>query len=212
MNLLVFDFDGTIADTLEAIVTMSNYLAPQYGLKPATPEELTELRDLSFDQLISRADVPLLPLFRLLRRVRRELQKEIAQLSPFPNMAETLRLLAEQGQSMGILTSNSVENVRVFLQVHQLEASFEFVQGGTSLFGKSRRLKKLMRQRNLLPSELLYIGDETRDVDASRRIGIPVAAVTWGFNSRQALLRHDPDFVLERPSELITIVNGQKSR
>lgn len=210
MTLLVFDFDGTIADTLEAIVAMSNRLAPQYGLKPATPEELTELRDLSFDQLMRRVDVPLLPLFRLLRRVRRDLQAEITQLRPIPNMADTLRTLNELGQPMGILTSNSAENVELFLRAHQLETSFQFIQGGASIFGKTRVLKKLMRQRSLNPSDLIYIGDETRDIEASRRIGIPVAAVTWGFNSRQALLRHQPDYLLDEPIDLVAIAKGQK--
>ncbi|PSN17076.1 carotenoid oxygenase [filamentous cyanobacterium CCP5] len=210
MTLLVFDFDGTIADSLEAIVAMSNRLAPQYGLPPASLEDVSELRDLSFNQLMRRIDVPLVPLFRLLRRVRRELQAEIPRLSPIPEMAETLQTLSQQGQVMGILTSNSAENVRIFLRIHQLESSFEFIQGNASIFGKSRIIKRLIRQRSLSPAELIYVGDETRDIEASRRAGVPVAAVTWGFSTRRALVKNSPTYVVDRPAELLTIVKTHR--
>lgn len=206
MTALVFDFDGTIADTLGAITNISNRLAPQFGIPPATEEDIQAYKNLSAEELVRHTDISLLKLLRLLRRVRKELQAEIPQLDLIPQMGDTLSRLAKQGQPMGIVTSNSADNVRLFLEVHQLDAYFHFVHTGASLFGKSRVLRKVLRQQGLDPAKVLYVGDETRDVDASHQVGMAVAAVTWGFNSRQALERHKPDFLLTRPEELLRVV------
>lgn len=207
MTTLIFDFDGTLADSLEAIVEISNRLAPQYGLKPATAAELVQFRDLSADQFIRRSNIPLLKLLRLLRRMRRELQAKVPELDPIEGIEPMLMALHAQGHNMGIVTSNSFGNVQMFLAIHGLESYFQFIQGGVPLFGKGRVLRQLMRQRRLVPSKTLYVGDETRDIDASRRIGLRVVAVSWGFNSRQALERHQPHFLIDSPAQLLEVAN-----
>lgn len=207
MTTFLFDFDGTIADTLGAIVEISNRLAPQFGLPPATATELTMLKDLSAEQVLQHTHVPLLKLIRLLRRVRQELQADIPSLGLNPGMAEVIQALQQQGHHLGIVTSNSAENVQLFLSVHDLQPCFKFVETGASIFGKNRVLKQLLRRQRLQPSQVIYVGDETRDVDASRRVGIRVVAVTWGFNSRKALERHRPDFLIDVPQTLIEIAS-----
>ncbi|MBD0266903.1 MAG: HAD hydrolase-like protein [Cyanobacteria bacterium Co-bin8] len=207
MTTFLFDFDGTIADTLGAIVEISNRLAPEFGIEPVTTEEIKRLRDLSAEQLLRQTHVPLLKLVRLLRRVRRDLQAEIPHLSLNPGMAEALLKLKSEGHCLGIVTSNSAENVHLFLEVHSLQPCFQFVETGASVFGKNRVLRQLLRRQRLKPAEVLYVGDETRDVDASHRVGIRVIAVTWGFNSRVALERHRPDFLIDVPQTLIEIAS-----
>jgi phosphoglycolate phosphatase len=207
VTTFIFDFDGTIADTLGAIVGISNRLAPEFGLEPATAAEIKRLQDLSAEQLLRQSHIPLLKLVRLLRRVRRELQAEIPRLTLNPGMAEALQKLNREGHCLGIVTSNSTENVSLFLEVHGLRPCFQFVETGASVFGKNRVLRQLLRRRRLNPAEVIYVGDETRDVDASHRVGIRVVAVTWGFNSRAALERHQPDFLIDVPQTLIEIAS-----
>lgn len=207
VTTLIFDFDGTIADTLGAIADISNRLAPSFGLEPATPEELVAFKDFSVEQLIRQSKVPLLKLLRLLHRLRRELQAEIPHLPVNPGMAETLALLHQQGHTLGIVTSNSEANVQLFLAIHGLTPYFQFIHTGASILGKSRVLKQVMRRQRLQPETVLYVGDETRDVDAAHRVNIRSIAVTWGFNSRRALERHHPDYVIDLPQSLIEIVS-----
>lgn len=207
MTTFLFDFDGTIADTLGALVDISNRLAPDFGIKPATTDELKALKDLSAEQLLRQSQVPLFKLVRLLRRVRWELQSEIPKLHLHVGMEEALSKLYQQGHSLGIVTSNSADNVYLFLQVQGLTSYFRFVETGVSLFGKNRVLKQLLRRQRLKLGEVIYVGDETRDVDAARRVGMRVVAVTWGFNSRRALERHCPDFLIDMPQTLIEIAS-----
>ncbi len=67
-----------------------------------------------------------------------------------------------------------------------------------------------MRKKQLTPEEIIYVGDETRDIDASKKINIKVIAVSWGFNSGEALSRHKPDFLIHQPSELIEVTSSLK--
>ncbi|HEY9736021.1 MAG TPA: HAD-IA family hydrolase [Trichocoleus sp.] len=207
MAIFLFDFDGTIADTLGALVEISNRLAPEFGIKPATAEELKALKDLSAEQLLRQSRVPLFKLVRLLRRVRRDLQSEIPKLHLHAGMEEALSKLHQQGHLLGIVTSNSADNVYLFLQVQGLTPYFRFVETGVGLFGKNRVLKQMLRRQRLKLEEVIYVGDETRDVDAAHRVGMRVVAVTWGFNSRLALERHRPDFLIDMPQSLIEIAS-----
>jgi phosphoglycolate phosphatase-like HAD superfamily hydrolase len=85
---------------------------------------------------------------------------------------------------------------------------FSFIYSETSLFSKDKSIRKLMKQNNLNLDEILYVGDETRDIEASKKIHIKVIAVTWGFNSGEVLAKHNPDFLIQQPSELIEILGS----
>ena len=80
--------------------------------------------------------------------------------------------------------------------------------GGLPLFGKERVLRQIIRKNQLNPAQVIYVGDETRDVEAARKTAIRVIAVGWGFNTSQALARHQPDFLIQRPGELVEVVAG----
>jgi phosphoglycolate phosphatase len=56
---------------------------------------------------------------------------------------------------------------------------------------------------------VIYVGDETRDIEAARKIQIQVIAVSWGFNSREVLAEQKPDFLISHPSQLIEVVRGE---
>ncbi|NJN01587.1 MAG: HAD hydrolase-like protein [Leptolyngbyaceae cyanobacterium SL_1_1] len=142
----------------------------------------------------------------MIRRLGVELGREIESIELIPGMLPVLHQLAHSHQ-LGILTSNTASNVERFLQHHKINALFSFVHTGTRLFGKQRALRRIVRQYDLIPTSTLYIGDETRDVEAAHAVGIAAIAVTWGFNSYQALLTKRPDFLIEQPEKLVTIAD-----
>ncbi|MFE4107579.1 HAD hydrolase-like protein [Almyronema epifaneia] len=206
MSTLIFDFDGTIADTLETVFRITNQLAPRYGYRPTTPEQLAVLQDLNMQQILQKVSVAPWQLPFIVRRLSVELNREIGSIDLIPGMLSVLTQLASDHQ-LGILTSNTAGNVERFLQNHQIDTLFSFVHTGTRLFGKQRALQRIVRQYDLLLSNTLYIGDETRDVEAAHAVGVAAIAVTWGFNSYQALLAKRPDFLIDRPDQLLPIAN-----
>ena len=67
-----------------------------------------------------------------------------------------------------------------------------------------------MMQRHLKSQEILYVGDELRDVKASQKAGIPVAAVTWGFNSRESLAASKPTYLFDRPIDFFQLLTDSR--
>lgn len=208
VKVIIFDFDGTLADTLDALVRITNRLAEEFGYQTAAPEELSTVRALSSREIVKKSGISFLKLPFLLKKIREELQPEIQTLSPIPEIKEALIELKREGYCLGILTSNSENNVKTFINNQGMQDIFSFVYSETSIFSKDKSLKKLMRKNHLNSEEVIYVGDETRDIEASKKINIKVIAVTWGFNSGEVLAKHQPDFLIHEPSELSNVLLG----
>src|SRR4030067_1015829 len=97
------------------------------------------------------------------------------------------------------------ENKKIFLEKNKMDF-FDFLNCGTSLLGKGRILSKVIKERKYIKENVIYVGDEIRDIDAARKIKIKVAVVTWGFNPKEALIKYNPDFIIEKPEELLLLV------
>ena len=106
---------------------------------------------------------------------------------------------------MGIITSNSKKNVEKFLKKHNLNDIFDFIDSSTRILGKSYQIKSIIKKHRLDKDSVLYIGDETRDIEATKKVGIKVAAVTWGFNSSERLSQFSPDYLIDEPEQLIRV-------
>ena len=208
MAIIIFDFDGTIADTFDAVLKIINRLSGDFGLKPLKPEDVKRFQNLSSREVVRQSEIPLVRLPFLLRRLKAELNREIHQLKLIPGMSDTLVALKQQGNHLGIVTSNSQENVTTFLENHALKEMFDFIYSGTTIFGKGRVINRIVQQKHFNPRNVIYVGDETRDIEAAKKIPVVVVAVSWGFNSEQALAQHHPDFLINQPSELINVING----
>ena len=141
----------------------------------------------------------------ILAKGRSEMKRQIKNIPLFEDWKPVLPQLVTQGYRLGILTSNSTHNVRSFLRHHQIQ-HFEYIVSSASLWGKARRLTKLLRSYDLSHSQILYVGDETRDVDASKNLGIQVVAVSWGFYPKEVLKAHGADYCIDHPQELLTVL------
>ncbi|UBF28087.1 HAD-IA family hydrolase [Kovacikia minuta CCNUW1] len=206
MKEIIFDFDGTIADSFDVVLTASNRLATEFGYPAVRPEDAKQLQNLTSREILRRSGVSLLKLPFLLRRLRLELNREICRLEPIPGIKEVLQDLKQAGNQLGIVTSNSQENVIAFLNAQNMNDLFGFVGSGLTLFGKDRIIRRILRQQNLDPAIAIYVGDETRDIEAARKIGIRVISVSWGFNSSEILAAHRPDFLIDHPAELLEVM------
>jgi len=212
IKAIIFDFDGTIADTHDALVEITNRLSGEFGYKPLEKEELTFLKNLSSREIIKKSQISPLKIFFLLRRVRTELGKEIKSLHPVTGIENSLEQLKKQGYQLGIVTSNCKENVIAFLENNQLDSIFNFIYTDVSLFGKHKVLNQIIRQYRLKNDEIAYVGDETRDIHCARKSGTIAIAVGWGFNSPSVLAAHQPDYLIEHPRELIEAVKAPELR
>jgi len=198
---VLFDFDGTLADTFSAGIEILNTLAAEFRFRALPAEEVPLARDLSTRGLMKHLGIPRIKLAQISKRGTEEIGKRIDSIVPLPGMPELVRTLHAQGFQLGILTSNSETNVRAFLKNHDLEV-FEFVRSSSKLLGKASVLRRLMRELHLKPRQIFFVGDELRDIEAAQETGVHIAAVTWGYNSTPALTGAAPDYLFNQPSEI----------
>jgi len=205
-EVLVFDFDGTLADTLEAARSIFNRLAPDYGYETISPEKIPELRHLNLRRLLKTLGVRQRSLPGLMKKGKAMLRDQLGELSPCPGVFEALPAMRGSAVKCGVLTSNSEGNVDIFLKRHGVRHHFDFIISCRRLKGKARYLKAIAQECSVKPEKLFYVGDEVRDVKACRKAGVPVVGVTWGFNSREALEKSGPGLVVDHPEELLAAI------
>ncbi len=205
---LIFDFDGTIADTLElALGVYNKKIVPRYNTKRATREDLEYIRNQKPSRkLLKEYNISLFQLPFIIRKGRIELKKEINKAKLQPGIEELLRKLEDY--PLGILSSNSEENIKSFLARHKLLNVFRFFYCSSPLFRKDKIIKKILKERNLNPERVFYVGDEVRDIVSANKAGIKTIAVTWGFNKREVLEKTKPDYLVEQCSDILEIINS----
>ena len=93
-----------------------------------------------------------------------------------------------------------------FLKNNDLAHFFDFVNAGTTLFGKSRIINRVLREHHWAAEEVIYIGDETRDISAAKKSRLTMISVGWGFSYPAILQEYQPDFLVYHPSELMTAI------
>ncbi len=201
--LLIFDFDGTLANTIETGIAIYNEFAPSYGLKTVTPSEVAELRKLNTRALLDHVGISRLMAVKLGAHIRRVLHERMDSVEMIAGTRDMILGLAAEGFHLGIITSNSAENVRTVLRRFDLLDSFRFVEAGVSLFGKAQRILNALRKTGTPAARAMYVGDETRDMEAARKAHVSGIAVCWGTNGREAMETEGPDYCIDDPHELI---------
>jgi phosphoglycolate phosphatase-like HAD superfamily hydrolase len=205
MANIIFDFDGTIADSFEVIVSIIKKLT--HVRSNLDEESMYDLRQLPISAIMKKLKVRSWQLPLLLLRGRYMMKQRIKEIKLFDGMVKTLEELHAEGHNLFIVSSNSSRNVIELLKQHHLEESFVDIEGGVSLFNKDRALTKLVKRNSLDSRETWYIGDELRDIDAANTTQLRSIAVTWGFTDKSTLISHQPTAVAEKPTDIMTILN-----
>jgi phosphoglycolate phosphatase len=204
IKMLIFDFDGTLADTFQHTMRITNILSDEFKFKKVHQHEIEYLKGKTIHEIIKHLNVPVMKIPRIVTKARREMHKQIDSIQPIEGLKEILPLFKQAGLRMGILTTNSQENVEKFLAMHDLKI-FDFIVSTSRVWGKNHGINKLIKQENLSVDDILYVGDETRDIEAAQKAGVRVVAVTWGYNSHNVLEKFQPDFIAHTPAELLDI-------
>lgn len=203
MNL-IFDFDGTICDSYETVLGIANDFLVKHNKPPIRTDEIEEYRNKGLKKIISERKISKLKIAKLIIDGRKKMSKYIPRLRSFDGLPEVLEKLSKK-HKLAILTSNSKDNVEVFLKKHNLDKSFDFIHSESDLFGKHKKLKKAISKYSFNSNETYYIGDETRDVEAAKKAGVKSVAVVWGYESKEVLKNANPDLLVSNPKELLRI-------
>ena len=204
-SILVFDFDGTIADTFDLMLRVSKTLSEKFKIRQIERREIEAFRDKTSWQIIQALKIPLWKIPLMIQKARSEFAKQMASVTPFPQMTQVLHQLKSTNCQLGIITTNSSANVNLFLKNYGLFL-FDFIISTSRISQKHKHLKQIKKNLSVDHS-MIYIGDETRDIEAARKAEVTSVAVTWGYNSQKALKAYKPDYLVNTPQELLEVLN-----
>lgn len=204
LKTVILDFDGTIADTINLLVSMYNESANKYGMVALTPEQVEELRYKPANEVIKALKMPRLKFWRLGIGIMRDMLPRMDKVAVFPQAVEMIAYFRQQGYDIAIISSNRKRNIVRFLQKE--DYGITEVHGYSLFLSKGRLIKRFMRKRNLQAENVLYVGDEIRDIEAARIAGVEVMSVSWGYNKREALAAANPDYLVDSVEQIKEIV------
>ncbi len=194
---IVFDFDGTMADTYNNVLDIANDLKKD-GYKEIN---FKDIREHGFRYLIQKSGIPLRKIPKFVYQIKSKLKKE-NNIKLFPGILDVFKEL-NKSYNLGIVSSNSEENVKIVLKRYKIENLFNFIYSDSFLFGKHLVLKRMCKKYKINPDDIIYVGDEDRDIIASKKAKIKIMAVTWGFNSEKLLKKNKPDYLVNSPKEIL---------
>jgi phosphoglycolate phosphatase len=209
IDTIIFDFDGVIADsgaifteTLEEILKRP---------KPFTDEEIKQMRNSSTREIIKMLEVKKWQLPTIMIKGKRGIAAKMHTVEVFKDMPEAIKALHADGYKLYILSTNNDKAIRGLLDKYGLTNYVSGVYSATSLFGKAKRLKALLRKENVDKDQCVYVGDETRDIEATKQVGMYCVAVEWGYSAPSALKSYAPEAMASHPRELRDKIKGMNS-
>ncbi|UTA55023.1 HAD-IA family hydrolase [Lysobacter soli] len=198
--LVIFDFDGTLADSFPFFVKAQHALAQRHGFTAIDEARVDDLRRLGTRELLQELKFPTWKVPIVAADFIR-MMRGAPPVPLFPGVADVLRQLRERGARLAILTSNSVENVRRVLDAELMEA-IELIDGGAHVLGKHRRIARMLKQAKADASQAIYVGDQVSDGEAARRVGVAFGAVGWGYSHADTLRAMGAEEFFETVPEL----------
>ncbi len=209
-RLVIFDFDGTLADSGDWMIRTLNEVAEQFGLRRVSDEEIAMLRGRSSADIIRYLRVPVWKLPGIAAEMRRRVARNLDQIKLFDGVDPLLKTLHSAGIRLAVASSNSEDNVRTLLGPANA-ACIDAFECSASMFGKAHKLRAVMQRLKVAPGQTLCIGDETRDIEAAREVGVDSGAVTWGYATADILRQSKPTHVFESLAQIAEIVSEAHS-
>ncbi len=203
-NAILFDFDGTLADTIAINHLIMNKLSKKYKFRQLSHDDIKKLKELPAKQILAYMGIAKYKVPFVMAAGKLALKEHMDDIPLSGQLNASLNKWSV-AYKMGVVSTNSGKNIQRFLTNHELEC-IDFVYADARLSGKARLIKRAIKKQRLNKAKTLYIGDEIRDIKAARDAGVAIIAVCWGYNSKAALQAHQPDYLVESVDELESAV------
>ena len=200
IKLVIFDFDGTLADSFPWFLDVFDTVADHFGFRRLDRANIEALRHLDARELMRRHGVPLWKVPMIAAHARTLQGRDLHRIRLFDGVSEVLGHIAARGVQTAVVTSNARTNVETVLGPSATH--IRHYACGASIFGKAAKLTAVMKAARARPEETLAIGDEVRDIDAARACGLITGAVAWGYSAPERLAADRPDYLFETPIDI----------
>ncbi len=176
IKTIIFDFDGTIADTLNITIKAANELSDKFKYEKIIFSK--NLKDVSLRSFLKdnlKINFFLLPYYYFL--IKKTINLKSNKIKSFNKIPEVINELSKEYRIV-ILSSNSRRTIELTLKSNSINISnINIITAG--LFNKHVYLRKIMKKFNLKLDEVIYVADEIRDIESCKKINIKIIAVSW---------------------------------
>ena len=205
-NLLLFDFDGVLADSLDLYAEA----VARCLLRIGTPivknrEDYLALFEGNFYESMAAKGVDLAAFAGAAKEILPGLDYDA--MKPFDGLIPVLEALRKENLLV-VISSNGFRTISRMLDLFGFDRFFEGILGSDFLFSKKEKIAHALAKYGIDRRRTFYIGDTTGDILEAREAGVRTVAVTWGWHSREKLVAARPDFLVDRPEDLLQMGAG----
>jgi phosphoglycolate phosphatase len=209
IRLVIFDFDGTLSDSGDWFLSVVDQLARRFKFRTVKDGEVEMLRHKSSREVIEYLGIARWKLPFIARHLRNLIGEHAHQIELFPGTPDLLEQITAMGVKIALVTSNAEANARKILGPEHARR-IDFFACGSSLFGKAPKFRRVLKKMGISSADTLAIGDETRDIDAAREVGMRAGSVLWGYASEEVLTALEPDALFRSPQEILDYVASRR--
>lgn len=205
---IIFDFDGTIVDSVDSLVEVYNGLSDKFGFNKISQNDYRLINNLPIKERLKVLGIPFYRLFfmgGLDQEFMNGYKKHVKNIKFFEGVEELLYQLKDLGFKLSIISSNSEDNIFSFLKVNELEI-FDDIHSSKGFFGKNHTIRKYLKKHELSNKDVIYIGDEIRDIKACKKADIDIISVTWGLDNEELLKSGKPTYIVSEYNDILDIV------
>jgi len=203
IKAILFDLEGTIVHGLPLVIDCLNELSPEYGYNKIT--DYSEFRDKSLQSGIKEnLGLPFYQLLILAKKLKSMLDHKIKGAGLVKDIKSILKKLSSS-YTNGFLTLVSRETVQNIIENNEIKG-IKFVYYDSPVLNRSKIITEILEKYGFTNSEVIYVGDKIGDIRACKKAGIKMIAVSWGYNSKAALQKENPEYLIDKPEELLEIL------
>lgn len=206
---ILFDFDGTLVESENIIVTLYNELTEgKEHYKKVTKEDIESLRNFSLIQKCKILGIAAYKIPKMYIAAKKAFRQHLSSLELKDGVEDMLYDLKNKDFRLDILSSNDADIISEFVRGKNIGV-FDHIYSSNNLFGKHHAIKNYLKKHDLLQNDIWYVGDEVRDIVSCKKAGVKVIAVAWGYDSEQILAEEKPDCLIRNPHEIFEALRIQ---
>lgn len=207
-KLLLFDFDGAIVDSLDFYEEAVKLCLAKIG-QPLikTRADFLELFDDNFYVSLEKKNISIDAYMQAADEVLAKLN--YARIRPVAGLLPVLTKL-QTGNILVIISSNGSPDIRMIMDRLRITTFFHDILGSDTGFSKKEKIRLVLDKYKVAADRTFYIGDTTGDIKEAKAVGVRTIAVAWGWHSRERLGALAPDWIIDRPGDLLTVLSSSR--
>lgn len=212
----VFDLDGTLADTIDAIANVANQVLERFGMKIQPVEDYKYHAGDGGDVLMERCMKAAGGNMNCLaegQKLYRDFfaEQPLYKVTAFDGIKEVLEKMKQRGVKLAVLSNKPHRATVATIQGLFGDGIFDVVMGlkpGMKRKPDPENALAIVEQFHVRPEECMYIGDTNTDMQTGKSAGMYTIGVLWGFRTREELEENHADRIIGKPEELLKIQEG----